>query len=286
MQNKPLLSVVTSIYNGGKAVLGFLQCISNQTYDNIELIIIDDCSTDEETIKIVESLESKEFVLNKPYKLIRNDKNLGLMESFQKGLDNASGEYFAFPESDDLLDLDFYEVMMNEVINNNGIDAVKGLLLNIYNENRPFSTDEDIIEGEYSRINWIEEELPLAVRNSAGRIVSYIMPDVTYCWFYVFSKQLLKDGADKPLFKNAVLYGFNPSPFSIKYIESKISLDKASFYYYNSHPKVEEGGMGIDIDRDSDTNKQEIAKLEYEKNLLQSIFKKYDNVIELLKEHI
>ena len=46
MQNKPLLSIVTSIYNGGEALKQFLQSVSNQTYDNIEVVLVEDCSTD------------------------------------------------------------------------------------------------------------------------------------------------------------------------------------------------------------------------------------------------
>ena len=50
MSFKPLLSIITSIYNGGDDILRFLQAISNQTYENIELIILDDCSTDKRTL--------------------------------------------------------------------------------------------------------------------------------------------------------------------------------------------------------------------------------------------
>lgn len=283
MQNKPLLSIVTSIYNGGEAFGQFLQSISNQTYENIEVILVDDCSTDKTTLGIINDLESGKLEFKKPFKLIRNSKNLGLMESFQKGLDNAIGEYFAFPESDDILDLNFYEVLMKEALTFGGIDVVKGLLLNRYNKKRAFIFNEkDAIEIPEACI-FANETLPLIMRNSNGQIISYIMPDVTYCWFYVFSKNILKDNSNKPLFKNAVLYGFNPSPFSVKYIESKISLDKASFYYYDAHPEFEAGGYQIHVSKDNDVKNEQIKKFKCEKSLLESIFKKYDKAIEILE---
>ena len=43
---KPLLSIVSSIYNGGDNLKEFLRCISNQTYENIEVVLVDDCSND------------------------------------------------------------------------------------------------------------------------------------------------------------------------------------------------------------------------------------------------
>ena len=95
----PLLSICTSIYNSGNKLYRFLDSISNQTYPNIEVILVNDCSTDETTLQILDDLKSKKFVFNKPFKVIDNDINLGILPSFQKALDNATGDYFAFPES-------------------------------------------------------------------------------------------------------------------------------------------------------------------------------------------
>ncbi|MBR2247616.1 MAG: glycosyltransferase [Bacilli bacterium] len=282
MQNKPLLSIVTSIYNGGANLKGFLECISNQTYENIEVIIIEDCSTDKETLQIVADLESGILPFNKPFKLIKNEKNLGLFESFQKGLDHATGNYIAFPESDDFLDLDFYETLMNEIISHNNIDVVQGLLLSQVSDTR---TDKDLFynddaeEDDLKIVSVLDEMcLPIPMRNSTGQIISYLMPDITYSWFYVFSKNLLSDGYDKPMFKNAVFYGFSNTLFTLKYKEVKVPLDKASFYYYNTHDRFENGGILAPIIEDSKDKQHK--KLITDKLFLENILNQYKNALE------
>lgn len=283
MENKPLLSIVTSIYNGGKALEQFLYCISNQTYSNIEVILIDDCSTDEETLEILKRLENKELPFNKSFKLIRNEVNLGLMQSFQKGLDNATGEYFAFPESDDLLDLDFYENLMYEVIVKKA-DVVKGLLLYKYTVDQPFRDNpETNYENPEIIVLFDKEVLPIAIKNSNGRIMSYLMPDITYSWFYVFNRKILSDGHIKPMFQNAVQYGFSNASFNMNYKESKVPLYKSSFYYYNSRGSFKENGCLIHVDTDKQKNDQ-IVKLSSEKILLEQILKRYNIAIDQIKE--
>lgn len=284
---KPLLSIVSSIYNGGDNLKEFLQCISNQTYENIEVVLVDDCSTDKKTKEIINDLETGRIEFKKPLKLIKNIKNLGLFKSFQKGLDNATGEYFAFPESDDFLDLDFYEIMMDEIIRYNGIDAVKGLMINNYSaEDLLYGNDEYMKEhsNEQEIISVIEKvALPIPVKNSTGQIISYIMPDITYSWFYVFSKALLLEGSTKPIFKNAIQYGFSNSVFTSKYKEKQISLDKASFYYYNAHTIFEDGGCILT--KPSKKNKQ-VIKLKADANLLKDFLIQYDKAIETIEKTI
>ena len=268
MQNKPLLSIISSIYNGGNNLLRFLDSISNQTYDNIEVILVNDFSTDPLTLEIIQQLKNNELQFNKKLKLIENDENLGLLKSFQKGLDIANGEYFAFPESDDYLDYDFYEVLMKEAIKNKA-NVVKGLLLNVYdNRNNQDDTDENEQFTFFDNV-----ALPIAVRNSNNQIVSYIMPDITYSWFYVFDKNILSDGYKYPIFENAILYGFSKAPFELKYKESIVSIDKASFYYYNAHDGLQNGGSITSIGKDA-TN-----KLYMEKKIVENLVKKYDEAI-------
>lgn len=277
MQNKPLLSVVTSVYNGGSDLLKFLDSISNQTYENIELVIIDDCSTDEFTRQILNDLINKKLNFKKRFKFIQNKKNLGVVKAFQKGLDNASGEYFTFPESDDYLDYDFYEKCMNMLLSKQA-NVVKGLLLSEYThesnlsvENCDDNTYKDKTIALYDKIT-----LPIALRNSQGYVISYIMPDITYCWFYVFDKKILFDGK-KLSFKKAIEYGFSNTSFYNNFVETKLSLKECSFYHYNSHPSFEKSGIWYSLDKeDSDIGSE--FHIKSEKKLIKSFIKDYSKV--------
>ncbi len=99
-----LISVVITSYNYEKYLKDTINSIINQTYQNWEMIVVDDASTDS-SVEIIQ-----EFIKNdNRIKLIRNEQNLGLAKSLQKGLNAASGEWIAFLESDDMYTTDNLE---------------------------------------------------------------------------------------------------------------------------------------------------------------------------------
>lgn len=94
---KALVSIITPLYNSEAFIAETIQSVLNQTYPNWELILIDDCSTDN-TINIVNN-----FILkHKNIKLIKNKKNQGAAISRNKGVLAAKGDYIAFLDADDL----------------------------------------------------------------------------------------------------------------------------------------------------------------------------------------
>lgn len=89
-----LISVIMPTYNRMNTLPRSVGSVLQQTYKNFELIIIDDCSTDE-TKQYVDSLEDTRI------RYFRNEKNLGAAESRNVGAELASGNYLAFQDSDD-----------------------------------------------------------------------------------------------------------------------------------------------------------------------------------------
>lgn len=108
------VSVITGTYNPGHLVHKFIESVLKQTLTDLELIIIDDYSTDG-TREVLQEYIKKDSRI----KLIFNEQNLGISATYNKGLDIATGEYVSLVDSDDFLDLDFYEKMYNFSINNN-----------------------------------------------------------------------------------------------------------------------------------------------------------------------
>lgn len=93
---KGLVSVIMSNYNTPEEYLrSAIESILNQTYQNFEFIIIDDCSTDN-SLHIIESYTDKRI------KIIRNEQNLGITKSLNKGLAVAGGEFVARMDADDI----------------------------------------------------------------------------------------------------------------------------------------------------------------------------------------
>ena len=95
MQNKPLISVIIPTYNRGRLILESVNSVLNQTYKNIELIVVDDCSTDD-TKKIIESI--KDFRI----KYVKLEKKSGACVARNRGIEKSTGEFIAFNDSDDL----------------------------------------------------------------------------------------------------------------------------------------------------------------------------------------
>ena len=120
----PKVSVIIPVYNTEKYLKKCLDSLICQTLSDIEIICINNGSTDN-SYKILKEYENKD----KRIKLIDFKENKGASIARNKGIDDAEGEYIGFVDSDDFVDLDFYEKLYNKAIEANA-DAVKG---NIYN---------------------------------------------------------------------------------------------------------------------------------------------------------
>lgn len=114
----PLVSVIVITYNSSKFVLETLESIKNQTYSNIELIISDDCSTDE-TINICQNWLYENKNRFKNTELIISKKNTGIPANCNRGFDKANGEWIKNIAGDDCLYPNAIEEYMNYVNNNN-----------------------------------------------------------------------------------------------------------------------------------------------------------------------
>ena len=89
------VSIILPTYNGKKYIRDSIESIINQTYTNWELIIVNDCSTDD-TQKIIEEYQQKD----KRIIVINNEKNLKLPASLNRGFEEASGEYYTWTSDD------------------------------------------------------------------------------------------------------------------------------------------------------------------------------------------
>ncbi|MFN5761149.1 MAG: glycosyltransferase family 2 protein, partial [Sphingobacteriales bacterium] len=90
---KNVVSVVMPAFNAGKYIRSAVHSILNQTYKNLELIIIDDASEDD-TYSIAQS-----FLVDTRVILLSNDQNEGIVFSRNKGIALAKGEYIAMMDS-------------------------------------------------------------------------------------------------------------------------------------------------------------------------------------------
>ena len=109
---KPLISIIVPVYNAGKYLENCLSSIQQQTYENLEVILVDDGSTDDsnEICKKYELTDSR-------FKL-HTQENGGRSAARNAGLSLISGELIGFVDSDDWIDKDMFEVMQTALVEN------------------------------------------------------------------------------------------------------------------------------------------------------------------------
>ena len=102
MKNEiPKISIISPIYNRQKYILRFLRSIQNQNFDNIEIIFVDDFSSDNS----VETIENYQ-IEDERIILVKHNKNKGTLISRNDGALISKGEYLIFPDPDDILTQD------------------------------------------------------------------------------------------------------------------------------------------------------------------------------------
>jgi glycosyltransferase involved in cell wall biosynthesis len=111
--NLDLVSVIMPCYNASNTILHSIESVLNQSYKRLELIIIDDFSTDN-SLSIILKFQKTD----KRVKLIKNNTNKGVSYSRNRGIDNALGKYIAFIDSDDYWDLDKINIQINYMLDN------------------------------------------------------------------------------------------------------------------------------------------------------------------------
>ena len=151
MDKQPLVSIITPVYNSANYVKRTIGSVLNQTYKNFELLIIDDCSTDN-TINIVNSYDDKRI------KVIKSDRNYGAAHSRNVGICESAGDYIAFLDGDDCWISNKLEKQLNFMIDNNYHFSSTNYYLK-YEDSGQFayiySAPKKITHSLFMRANWV-----------------------------------------------------------------------------------------------------------------------------------
>jgi glycosyltransferase involved in cell wall biosynthesis len=105
--SKPLVSILMPAYNTVRFIKFAIDSIKRQTYENWELIIVDDCSHDGTWELAVKLAESDDRI-----KVHRNDKNLGIVKNRKRAYDLSFGDYVCHVDNDDMLERYALEEML------------------------------------------------------------------------------------------------------------------------------------------------------------------------------
>jgi len=140
MEMKPEISVVMAVYNGERHVKQQIESILSQTFQNFELIIVDDLSQDEtlEIVKYFENLDSRVVV-------VENIRNLGVAKTFEVGINKASGDFIALSDQDDIWLPNHLQLLREAIIDHSLA----------HTDSKMFS-DDDLIETLFwNKFRWV-----------------------------------------------------------------------------------------------------------------------------------
>ena len=114
---KKLVSVLLAVYNGSEYIEKTVNSVLSQTYQNLELIIVDDCSSDA-TKEIIEQYKQKNIII------VRNNENIGQTKSLNKAFLESSGEFIARIDCGDWMEPDRIDLQVEYLDNNSSVDIL------------------------------------------------------------------------------------------------------------------------------------------------------------------
>ncbi len=141
--NQPKISVIIPVFNGEKFIAEAIQSVREQNYKPLEIIVIDDGSTDN-TMDVVKSLGGEVVIFSQP--------NKGVAAARNAGLERATGDLITFIDADDVWLQNKLHQQTSILNNNPEIEIVIGFLLILEFNNREEVTNEQITTGKSAMV--------------------------------------------------------------------------------------------------------------------------------------
>lgn len=141
-----MISVIVTSYNKSEYIEKCIESIENNTYKDLEIIIVEDCSTDN-SLDIINRLIKKYDNI----RLIKNDINHGAGYSRNIGVKNSNGDYISFIDADDYISKDYYQTYIDNM--EDDIDIVFGECLVTYDNDKKVVKLYNRINNIYNNLN-------------------------------------------------------------------------------------------------------------------------------------
>lgn len=260
------VSIIVPVYNVEKYLERCLESLINQTYKNIEIIIINDGSTDN-SLRILKEYER----IDSRIKLI-DKNNEGLSQTRNVGINISTGEYITFVDSDDWIELDFLKKMINLIEESNGDVAICSYVRE-YNEK---AINKDLGFGDIVIFDKDEVKSKL-YRRMIGPIGDELknpenLDSLITAWGKVYKTSLIKD--NKISFIDTSIIGTEDLLFNVhifNYINKAILINKPLYHYWKGNISSLTAGYKEDL-ISKWMNKHNLIKEFLVKNRYEDIF--------------
>lgn len=196
-----LISIIVPVYNKEKYIEKCINSIISQTYNNLEIIIVDDGSSDN-SLKICKKIAKNNINI----KVIQKN-NGGVSSARNVGINNANGKYISFIDIDDIVENNMIEILYNNLINNKSQLSICSYYVNPLNK----KVDNEI------NINFNKEEFYKNINIYKG-----------FCW----NKLFILDKVKKVYFDETLHY-CEDLLFCVKYVEMINNISYTNLKLYN-----------------------------------------------------
>ncbi|PEQ95221.1 hypothetical protein CN481_05040 [Bacillus sp. AFS006103] len=220
-------SVILPVYNVEKYLERCVKSVLNQSFKDIEIILVDDGSTDGSG-NLCDKLASKHSQVQAVHK-----ENGGLASARNFGINYAAGKYVCFIDSDDWVELDMFETLRRE-INDKDFDIIKFGFQKRSNSEIISKKVPFIEEGIYSRNQIINELLPEAIGRK--RLFDYSVDFILSAWASLYRLEFIKKNniffvSEREILNEDFLFNIN----ALVNAETLIVLHKV-LYNYDERP--------------------------------------------------
>ena len=215
------ISVIIPIYNSSQTLERTINSVINQTYKNLEIILVNDGSTDD-SIKICKKYAEKDNRI-----IILNQENKGVGEARNHGIDVSTGDFISFVDSDDTMDENLYkELIATQIVTNADIvESGAKVILGKDNEIFPYEKNDKIIiyENHDYMKNYLNFSLNVSVWGKIYKrelIGDIRFPNLNINEDFVFLWEVVK---------RTNLFCENLNVNYHYYLDKEVSLSKAPF---------------------------------------------------------
>lgn len=268
MVNNTLISVIVATYNSEKYIIDALESLKHQNYNNIEIIVSDDCSSDGTVSLVNKWIENNAFLFRKVIVNV-NRTNIGIAPNFNKGIQLSSGEWIKILDGDDALEDGYLGFVIGCI--NKCTEKVFFSKVKIYDE--LFIEEKRLPDYPFNTFFNSEKSLP----HIQYQILLRYNP--VYCGGFIFHREILSTSGnyderypfceDRPFYINIVKAGYRIAfldMYGAKYRKSLTSVQKAS--------------------QESFLSKFEWSKYRYILDVVIDDYLPYEKRIELIRLHI
>ncbi len=216
-----MISVIVPAYQVEKDIERCLRSIINQTYKNLEILVIDDGSKDSSG-----DIADKYAAVDSRIKVIHK-KNQGLPQARKTGVENATGDYIGFVDADDWIEPDMYQCLMDNILKNNSDIASIGFFMD-------YGNHSDNIDFPLKSGDVLTPEQAISFIHKRSEVM-------TYAWNKLYKKEVFYKvnfpkgniiGEDYSIVLQAVLHSKKISVCSgckYHYIQAATTMSKGGF---------------------------------------------------------